>query len=179
VNVAEVQAPGPAGFWIRALALGVDLAIVLLVQKSFALMATALLGPVVEPEGGQHPSVAFFTLVFSAAYTTVLHAFAGQTIGKSLVGVRVVALDGTPLTAGAALLRYLSYYISAIPLGFGFLVAGLRRDKRALHDLITGSRVEHVAARRRFVRRPPPVVQPPEVLQDPAVPHATEPRPGA
>ena len=48
----------------------------------------------------------------------------------------------------AALRRYLACYVSAIPLGFGFLVAALRRDKRALHDLIAGSRVERLPPRR-------------------------------
>ena len=117
-----------------------------------------------------------FTLLFTAAYTTTLHTLAGQTIGKSLVGVRVVASDGARLTVGPALLRYLACYISAATFGFGFLVAGLRRDKRALHDLIAGSRGERLGVSRR-VRRVAP--RPPSTLQDPAVSHAPDLGPGA
>jgi len=146
--------------------------------KEFARLARALWGP--SPDGGTavQGSVVFFTLLFTIVYTTTLHTVAGQTIGKSLMGVRVVsAADGTLLTVGPALLRHLAYALSAMPLGFGFLMAGLRRDKRALHDLIAGSRVEWTTPR-RAVRRaaaPPPGPS----LQDAAVTPAPDPGPGA
>ena len=62
-----------------------------------------------------------------------------------LVGVRVVvgAEDGPP-PLGAALLRFIAYFASAAPFTLGFVMAGLRRDKRALHDLIAGTRVERL-----------------------------------
>jgi len=173
----EAPAPRPAGFWIRAVALAIDLVIFALVQASFGALATLLLGAAAEGDGGSPPAVFLFTLIFTAAYTTVLHAIAGQTIGKSLVGIRVVGTDGAPLTPGTALLRYLAYYVSAIPLGFGFLVAALRRDKRALHDLIAGSRVERLVSRR--TRRAVPVRPPVGTLQEPAVPRAADAEPGA
>jgi uncharacterized RDD family membrane protein YckC len=175
----EASPPRPAGFWIRAVALAIDLVVFVLVQFSFELMATAMLGPAGDGGGSQSPAVFLFTLLFTAAYTTVLHAVTGQTIGKSLVGVRVVGADGAPLPLGAAFLRYLAYFISLIPLGFGYLVAALRRDKRALHDLIAGSRVERMPARRRPVRRPVPAQAPVGTLQEPAVRHAADAEPGA
>jgi uncharacterized RDD family membrane protein YckC len=175
----EASPPRPAGFWIRAVALAIDLVVFVLVQLSFDLMATAMLGP--GPDGGssQSPASLLFTLLFTAAYTTVLHAVTGQTIGKSLVGVRVLGTDGAPLTLGAAFLRYLAYFISLIPLGFGYLMAALRRDKRALHDLIAGSRVERVGSRSRPGRRPVPVRTPVGPLQEPAVRHAVDAEPSA
>jgi uncharacterized RDD family membrane protein YckC len=169
--------PRPAGFWIRAVALGIDGVVFALVHISLGWMATAILGPAAEGVDSGHASVPLFTLVFSAAYTTTLHAVAGQTIGKSVVGVRVVGLDGAPLTVGPAFLRYLAYFVSLAPLGFGYLMAGLRRDKRALHDLIAGSRVERLP--RRPVPRPIVTSPPVGVLQDPAVRHAGDPEPGA
>jgi uncharacterized RDD family membrane protein YckC len=157
------------------IALVIDLLVFLLAQIALARLARALWGPV--PGGGAPVpgAVTFFTLLFTAAYTTTLHALAGQTIGKSLVGVRVVAVDGALLTVGPALLRYLAYYVSAAPLGLGFLMAGLRRDKRALHDLIAGSRVERVWPQPRALRR---ASRPPATLQDPAVSHAPDSGPG-
>jgi len=136
----------PAGFWIRAVALMIDLVVFWLVQLSFEAMATAMLGPGADGGSSQSPAAPLFTLLFTAAYTTVLHAVTGQTIGKSLVGVRVLDTGGAPLTLGAAFLRYLAYFISLMPLGFGYLVAALRRDKRALHDLIAGTRVDRSSA---------------------------------
>jgi len=173
----EASPPRPAGFWIRAVALAIDLIVFWLVQLSFEAMATAMLGA--DGGGSQSPAAFLFTLLFTAAYTTVLHAVTGQTIGKSLVGVRVLGTDGAPLTLGAAFLRYLAYFISLMPLGFGYLVAALRRDKRALHDLIAGSRVERVESRRRPVRRPVPARAPVGTLQEPAVRHAADAEPRA
>jgi uncharacterized RDD family membrane protein YckC len=170
------DAPRPAGFWLRALALAVDGVGFLLAQLALARLARAVWGASTADDATLHGIVALFTLLFMAAYTTTLHALNGQTIGKSLVGARVVAADGTPLTAGPAFLRHLAYGASIGSLGFGFLMAGLRRDKRALHDLITGSRVERLRPQRRPLRR---AASPRPTLQDAAVPSAPEPGPGA
>ena len=111
-------------------------------------------------------STAFlFTVIFAAAYWTTMHMVAGQTLGKSVVGVRVVgtdacaadlrpgapALPGVRLVAGHPRLRVLD--------------GGAAADKRALHDLIAGSRVERPIAPRPVVRRvvrpvPPMPVEP-------------------
>ena len=158
----------PAGFWIRTTALVLDVMVFILVHTSFSRLARLLWGP--SSDGGEDAGVLLFTLVFAIAYTTTLHAVAGQTIGKSLVGVRVVAAaDGERLTVGPALLRHLAYVLSLLPLGFGFWMAGLRRDKRALHDLIAGSRVEWAVPQRRLVRRVIPPRPPGPRLQDAAV----------
>jgi uncharacterized RDD family membrane protein YckC len=172
--MAEVSPLRPAGFWIRTLALALDAIVFLLVHASFGALATLLGGP--DLEGAPRAPVAAFTWLFTAAYTITLHAVAGQTIGKSLVGIRVVALDGALLTVGPALLRYLAGFLSAIPLGLGFLMAALRRDKRALHDLIAGSRVARLPASRRVVRRTAVPTRPLSgTLQDPAVRPAVDP----
>jgi uncharacterized RDD family membrane protein YckC len=136
--------PRFAGFWIRAVAAAVDLVVVALAQYSLGVVAGVVWGRQVEPSPPLRSTIAFFTLVFAVLYTAVLHAGPGQTVGKLLVGVRVVGLDGRPLGFGPALLRSLAGLLSLLPLGAGFLMAGLRRDKRALHDLLAGSRVEWV-----------------------------------
>jgi uncharacterized RDD family membrane protein YckC len=168
----------PAGFWIRTVALVIDLAVFALVQASLGAFGRRWLGLGGEGDS-DHPSVVLFTLLFTAVYTTVLHVVAGQTIGKSLVGIQVVGVDGSRLTVGPALLRYLAYYVSLVPFGFGFLVAGLRRDRRALHDLIAGTRVERLPAPRRLGRRPaPPPPPPPPPPPRPAVEATRESEPG-
>ena len=134
--------PRPAGFWIRTLAAVIDFVLFALVQSSLGLVGRRMLGADLDSVATFKPVAAFFTLVFAGAYTTVLHSLAGQTIGKMLVGVRVVAGDDGPPPFGAALLRFGAYFASVATLGLGFAMAGLRRDKRALHDLIAGTRVE-------------------------------------
>jgi uncharacterized RDD family membrane protein YckC len=149
MNGAPGDATHPAGFWIRLVAFAIDLAVIVLAQFVLQLVAVARFGP-----GGAPGPVAFFTFVFAVAYPTVLHALTGQTLGKLLTRVRVVALDGEALPLGAALLRAVAFW-AALPLtlGIGHIVGGLRKDKRAFHDLLAGSRAERVPDAPR-VRRP-------------------------
>ena len=153
--VAAREPLPPAGFWIRGVAVVVDVVVLALVEISLRYVASRLGGDDFrDPENGglTAPVRALadvFTLLFALLYTTVLHATAGQTIGKMILGIRVVDVDGTLLAPGASLLRSFAYGASALPVGLGFVMAGLRRDKRALHDLLAGSRVERVRSRRR------------------------------
>ena len=150
--------PRFAGFWIRAVAALIDFAVFALVQRSFRYIGASAWGPDVESTMAFKPMVALFTIVFAGAYTTLLHALDGQTIGKMIVGVRVVVGDAEPPPVGTALLRYLAYFASAGIFTLGFVMAGLRRDKRALHDLIAGTRVERL-----------PRAAAPEPVEPPAV----------
>jgi uncharacterized RDD family membrane protein YckC len=135
----------PAGFWIRTVAALVDFSVLFLVQMSFGYIAGRVIGPDVEDSMALVPLVWVFTLLFAGAYTTVLHGLmGGQTIGKMLVNIRVVNVDGSTVSAGAALLRFAGYFASLVGLGIGYMMAGLRRDKRALHDLLAGTRVERM-----------------------------------
>jgi len=152
-----MNGPRPAGFWIRTLSALADFALFFLVQVSFGYVAAMVVGPDVDEVSLFVPLVWAFTLVFAAAYTTVLHArVGGQTVGKMLTGVRVIGIDGGALSIGAAFLRFIGYFVSLGSLGLGFAMAGLRRDRRALHDLLAGSRVVHVAA----VVAPAPAFEP-------------------
>jgi uncharacterized RDD family membrane protein YckC len=137
----------PAGFWIRAVALVLDVAVFALVRHSFEVAAGRVWGLTVEDSMSLRVTTGIFALLFAGLYVTLLHAATGQTIGKMLVGARVVRQDGAGVSVGASLLRSFAYALSLLPLGLGYLMAGLRHDKRALHDLIAGTRVDRVGAR--------------------------------
>jgi uncharacterized RDD family membrane protein YckC len=85
-----------------------------------------------------------FNWIIGALYFIVFHYRGGQTFGKMLMQVRVVRMEGGPLTLGQSIGRYFATYLSAIILSIGFIMAGLRSDKRALHDLLAGTRVERL-----------------------------------
>jgi uncharacterized RDD family membrane protein YckC len=153
VNERAWSEPRPAGFWIRVVALLIDSIVFFLVLASLRFVAGRLGGRQTEEAMAVQVVAAAFAWLFTVLYTTVLHALGGQTVGKMAVGIRVVGIDGELLPVGAAFLRYLAYFVSSLPLGLGFVMAGLRRDKRALHDLIAGSRVERLPA--RALRRAP------------------------
>jgi uncharacterized RDD family membrane protein YckC len=178
----DVLPTRPAGFWIRAVAFAIDAVVCMVVQMSFVALGRLMMGRGGGDGNPAAPAAFFFTVIFAAAYWTTLHMVAGQTLGKSIVGVRVVGTDGALLTFGPAFLRYLASGLSLSLFGFGYLMAGLRRDKRALHDLIAGSRVERPIPPRPLVRRvvrPGPVAptEPPATPIEPLPPVAA-PSPG-
>lgn len=143
----------PAGFWLRALALLLDFAIFFIVRASYRALAQVVSGA---PHDWTHgPVLSLFTLLFAGAYTIVLHALFGQTIGKLIVGIRVLAGDAPP-PIGVSLLRFCAYFASVASFGVGYLMAALRRDKRALHDLIAGTTVERVPRAEESTAAQPP-----------------------
>jgi len=152
----------PAGFWVRVVALAIDALVLTLVEFSLGSVARRVWGAGVEDAAALQSMVALFTLLFAALYVTLLHAGTGQTIGKMVVRAHVVLVDGEPVPTGTSLLRFLGYFVSCATLGFGYLMAGLRHDKRALHDLIAGTRVE-----RRLPVRPPVPTAPEEAAIPP------------
>jgi uncharacterized RDD family membrane protein YckC len=62
------------------------------------------------------------------------------TPGKLLMNCQVVNADSTqPLTLRQAVLRYLGYYVSALPLGLGFLWIAWDKRKQGFHDKIANT----------------------------------------
>jgi uncharacterized RDD family membrane protein YckC len=58
-----------------------------------------------------------------------------------LLGVRVIDVYGEPPSALRALARTLGYFVAAATGGLGFLWIGFDREKRGLHDWISGTYV--------------------------------------
>ena len=126
----EPSRPGPAasssathversGFWNRFVGLLIDVGILI-----FPLMLVSM----VLPDEG-----AFF---LSLAYFAGFWAVWGATPGKRLLGMSIERPDGSRIGPGRAVARYFAAMLSMLLLGVGFIMAGLREDKRALHDLI-------------------------------------------
>jgi uncharacterized RDD family membrane protein YckC len=75
-------------------------------------------------------------IYFSAAV-----AITGRTLGKAVMGIRVVGLDGRRLPTTRSLLRTVAYLASLLPLFAGFLWVLVDGDRRGWHDHIARSRV--------------------------------------
>jgi uncharacterized RDD family membrane protein YckC len=131
--------PRPAGFWIRAGAVLIDVVLVMVAEVLFGFALWA-----VTDDRLAYAASRAFRFLASPCYFVFLHWARGQTLGKIVFRVRVVTLAGGPLPFGISVLRHLGSWISAAIFGVGYLVAAFRTDKRALHDLIAGTRVEHV-----------------------------------
>jgi len=132
---------GPAGFWIRFVAVMID-AMVLFVAQGI-LFGTGWILANGTMAGGMalKSTVNLFGTLIGAAYGIVFHWRWGQTIGKMALQIKVVSMDGGPLSLGQATGRYFATFLSAVILCIGFIMVGFRSDKRALHDLLAGTRV--------------------------------------
>jgi uncharacterized RDD family membrane protein YckC len=139
----------PAGFWMRLTAMLLDWEVILF---PFAFMAGILLAVAIPAVAlrGDRGSPVVGALVFAVslmfvallvAYSIWMHGKWGQTLGKMAIGVKVLTTEGAEIGYGTAFLRWIASVVSAIILMIGYLVAGFRRDKRSLHDLIAGTRV--------------------------------------
>ena len=140
---AVVAAP-PAGFVSRAIAFAIDLGIVLLLvfgTSSFAQLLTVLLPQwlwfaaalpaVIGAAGALIPFTYFFLTV----------ALTGKTVGKGLMGLRIVTVGGKRLSVARSFVRVPAYFVSIIPLFVGFLWVLVDRDRRGWHDIVAGTRV--------------------------------------
>lgn len=129
----------PAGFWGRVAALLLDLVLVMVAEMTFNFVIWALTDDRLAAAASRA-----FRFLASPCYFVFLHWARGQTLGKMLFRIRVVMVDGSPLPFGRSVLRHLGSWLSAAILGIGYLFVAFRADKRGLHDLIAGTRVEHV-----------------------------------
>lgn len=68
----------------------------------------------------------------------------GQTPGKSVMKIRVVKTDGSPMSDGDAVLRYIGYYINSVLMMLGWLWAFVDSNRQGLHDKIVNTYVVKV-----------------------------------
>ena len=72
-------------------------------------------------------------------YHFVSLMIAGRTLGKWLVGMRVVMRDGSPIIKKAAFIRPLTFPLSFLVFGLGFVGILIEAERRALHDRLAGT----------------------------------------
>ncbi|MCL5109595.1 MAG: RDD family protein, partial [Chloroflexi bacterium] len=129
------------GFWIRLVAWLID-AILLGVLGAIFGFVFGLMGAL----GGVRESAVLSTtnlvsFIFGLAYYVALPPLAGATVGKLILGYKIVGPDGRQIGAGRALGRYLGYIVSAIVFGLGFIWIGVDAYKQGWHDKIAGTYV--------------------------------------
>ena len=77
------------------------------------------------------------SLLFIFIYYVFFWVFSGSSPGKSIMGIRIVPLNGKKMPLWRAALRYLAYYLSALPLGLGFFWIIIDDRRMAWHDRIS------------------------------------------
>lgn len=141
-----------AGFWRRVGAMIIDRIILYIIFVMFVMAAAAaltlnlsenqvsdLINDFSETAGLYLAIYIVMTKSIDMVYFTYFHGAGGQTPGKIVFGVRVVALNGDSISFGTAFLRWVGYIISAIFLLLGFIWVAFDPKKQGWHDKIAGT----------------------------------------
>jgi uncharacterized RDD family membrane protein YckC len=156
---APIGARRYAGFWIRFVAIVIDYIILGVVGLIITFPLRLLLGLSAIPVAqSQDPSAAlamlpallgmmgisvFVNLVLGVSYEAWFVSQKGGTIGKLALGLQIIRLDGSRLSAGQAAGRYFARILSIMIFYIGCIMAGFDSEKRALHDRICNTLVIH------------------------------------
>jgi uncharacterized RDD family membrane protein YckC len=142
------QPTGYGGFWIRVVAYLIDgilLTIALGVISAFAGINMMPADPAnVDPVAlmSQMGSFQLVAVVVTWLYFALMESSPrGATVGKMVVGLRVVDEHGNRISFLRATGRFFAKYISTLILFIGFLMVAFTDRKRGLHDLIAGTLV--------------------------------------
>lgn len=74
-------------------------------------------------------------------YYFVSWSVAGKTVGMALLGLRVVRRAGSRLDKGHAFIRTVTFPLSFLFLGLGFVGIVIGREHRAFHDVVADTTV--------------------------------------
>ena len=131
---------GYAGFWKRAIASLVD-GIVMSVVTYISDALTGLFFLMFGLTDTTFANTVTFIIGLFAAwlYYALLESSSVQaTLGKLLLGIKVVDLKGRPISFARATGRLYGKYLSFMILGIGILMVAFTKKKQGLHDIIAG-----------------------------------------
>ncbi len=129
----------PIGFWARVVAAFVD-AVVTVVA---AIAVAFVVGMVVGVIGGD---AEFFGRLIGLAsswlYCALMESSVLQaTLGKLVIGAKVVDANGEKISFGRATGRHFAKYLSSFILLIGYIMVAFDERKRGLHDMVAGTYV--------------------------------------
>lgn len=137
-NVKENR---PAGFWVRAVCFGTDLAIIDLLASFLAFR-------------GSLTASGYITILLTLSYFFFFWLFFAATPAMMLARIRILSKDGGTLKTWQALVRlgmFVFLFVGWIPMLFD------KKEKRALQDIVVQTRVAYagkeIGADSGWVRR--------------------------
>ena len=154
VREVEVVRVRVAGFWRRLAAGAIDLLVLAPVFALLGLLLAAIFGGrvprlrelgvdwAVELLLGRNPlALGGFGLcaIVGILYFTLFHAVRGQTLGKQLLGLRVITKNGERPALWRSLGRTAAGLGSALLCSLGLIWIAFDREKRGLHDWLAGT----------------------------------------
>ncbi len=94
--------------------------------------------------GGREPGAGLSFIINLAYYWYFLTRQNGQTLGKQMMKIRVVKVDGTPISDADAVIRYIGYIINSAVAMIGWLWAFWDDKKQGWHDKLARTYVVKV-----------------------------------
>lgn len=142
---SESPTDKPAGFFSRLEAFIIDLLLILIASLTGVAMIGLIIRFFLRPLFDLNLHLArYSTLVASiilVGYYMFFWALLGSTPGKLLLGLKITRRDGRRLGLGRAIIRFIGYWISAIPLFLGFIWILFDRRREGWHDKLAGTHV--------------------------------------
>ncbi|WP_045737578.1 RDD family protein [Xanthomonas sp. MUS 060] len=136
-----------AGFWKRVAAHLIDGALVSTVANGIQFVIMLAFFGAHGFRNPPNPSTAtgitmllaiyLLQLTILALYYGLCHSSTKQaTLGKMVIGIKVVRGDGSRISFARAIGRYFGFMLSGMTIGLGFLMAAFTERKQALHDML-------------------------------------------
>lgn len=133
------------GFGRRFVAYFLDAIILWVVQVFIGFCGGFALAIIAEGNGDAAATLNLLltcvSLLISASYFVVFWASTGQTPGKMALGIKVIGIDGSPVSWGKAILRYIGYIISSLVFALGFIWVAFDAKRQGWHDKIASTYV--------------------------------------
>lgn len=136
-----------AGFWARFFAYVVDSIIVFFALLIVRLVMAGVMAAAEEtPLAGnilfQYNLVDIVLYLAQIVYFVLFTYCTGTTPGKRLMNLRVISTDCSKLTFINVLYReVIGRFLCSVFLGIGYIVAGIDKQKRGVHDMLCDTRV--------------------------------------
>ena len=137
-----------AGFWARLSAYLIDLVLVWMGQLLVRLVLFLMFGFFWEQNPLDWTFLFQYTfrdaILYGAGVTYFILCtyYAGATLGKKALNLKVVSAEGSKLSFLDVLYREtIGRFLSAFVLGIGYLLVGLTNEKKGLHDILCDTRV--------------------------------------
>ncbi|OQY25303.1 MAG: hypothetical protein B6I37_01590 [Desulfobacteraceae bacterium 4572_35.2] len=142
-TTVQTENEEPAGFWLRVLAAVIDS----IICNAVVFVMGFGIGFLIESNNYGFNEMTQLLIMAMGIIVTLFYyifftGYGGQTPGKMALQIKVIHNDGSEIGYGQAFVREtIGKIISYLLLCIGYLMVGLRRDKRGLHDLLASTRV--------------------------------------
>ena len=127
------------GFWRRFAANFLDGTIL---GAAYKLVNTVLLA-IASLTGTAYPGFSDWMLCTILFWTYMIwfKGFKGVTPGYNIFGIRIISINGMQVSIKQIIVRVISSFFSAIPLGLGYIWIAVDENRQAWHDKIAGTYV--------------------------------------